>query len=160
MWRPADLVQAEDRLHRIGQENSVFVWYLDAPNTIDQQIAQLLVEKSEAFAAVIDGIDVDTPGAVKNVLGNVLIQLPGFHQLSESMQLKIAEALREGEMTDPLEKNARQGVFADPYEEAARLGTTMDEYLGLGRLTPNAAADLDVFAEDGEWLDTFADSWE
>jgi SWI/SNF-related matrix-associated actin-dependent regulator 1 of chromatin subfamily A len=37
-WTPGDLIQAEDRVHRIGQASSVNVYYLHAHDTIDDII--------------------------------------------------------------------------------------------------------------------------
>lgn len=54
-WNPALLEQAEDRCHRIGQENAVNVYYLMAENTIDASIAAML----ESKRAVIDQITED-----------------------------------------------------------------------------------------------------
>lgn len=54
-WTPALLEQAEDRCHRIGQENAVNIYYLLAGNTIDQSIAAMLERKRE----VIDQITED-----------------------------------------------------------------------------------------------------
>jgi SNF2 family DNA or RNA helicase len=34
-WTPSIMTQAEDRAHRIGQENCVNVYYLNGPNTVD-----------------------------------------------------------------------------------------------------------------------------
>ena len=54
-WTPGDLTQAEDRCHRIGQENSVNIYYLLASGTIEQEIAKLLDQKKEVLNAVLDG---------------------------------------------------------------------------------------------------------
>jgi SNF2 family DNA or RNA helicase len=54
-WTPARLAQAEDRCHRIGQEDSVTAWYLLAPDTIDGTMADLLAEKRGVIGAVTDG---------------------------------------------------------------------------------------------------------
>ena len=40
-WTPARHDQAEDRLHRIGQDSAVTAWYLLAPDTIDETMAEL-----------------------------------------------------------------------------------------------------------------------
>ena len=44
-WTPAIMVQAEDRAHRIGQENPVNCYYLYAKGTLDPQIYQKLQNK-------------------------------------------------------------------------------------------------------------------
>ncbi|MGH2846445.1 MAG: DEAD/DEAH box helicase [Thermoleophilaceae bacterium] len=54
-WTPARHDQAEDRLHRIGQESSVTAWYLLAPDTIDETMAELLERKRSLIDAVTDG---------------------------------------------------------------------------------------------------------
>jgi SWI/SNF-related matrix-associated actin-dependent regulator of chromatin subfamily A-like protein 1 len=54
-WTPARHDQAEDRLHRIGQESAVTAWYLLAPDTIDETMAELLERKRGLIDAVTDG---------------------------------------------------------------------------------------------------------
>lgn len=54
-WTPGDADQAEDRVHRIGQKNSVTSWYLVAQNTIDEKICALLDKKREVLFQGLDG---------------------------------------------------------------------------------------------------------
>ena len=54
-WTPARHDQAEDRLHRIGQESAVTAYYLLAPDTIDETMAELLERKRAVIDAVTDG---------------------------------------------------------------------------------------------------------
>ena len=49
------MVQAEDRAHRIGQAQSVTVYYLCSDDTIDNLIYPRLRLKSEVISSVIDG---------------------------------------------------------------------------------------------------------
>lgn len=46
-WHPADSDQAEDRLHRIGQQDSVQCTYFLGRNTIDEWIYKIIAEKRE-----------------------------------------------------------------------------------------------------------------
>jgi SNF2 family DNA or RNA helicase len=54
-WTPAKHDQAEDRCHRIGQQDAVNAWYLLAASTIDETIAKLLERKRAVIGAVTDG---------------------------------------------------------------------------------------------------------
>lgn len=54
-WRPSDHQQAEDRIHRIGQEDTCFIEYLDLENSIDEVMAEILDGKRKIASKVIDG---------------------------------------------------------------------------------------------------------
>lgn len=54
-WTPAMHDQAEDRCHRIGQDDAVTAWYLLCPGTIDDEMSDILVRKRAVIDAVVDG---------------------------------------------------------------------------------------------------------
>ncbi|QLH08786.1 DEAD/DEAH box helicase [Candidatus Nitrosotenuis sp. DW1] len=53
-WSPAIHLQAEDRLHRIGQKSTVFAYYLMGNGTLDEHVARVLVDKSYEIDAIMD----------------------------------------------------------------------------------------------------------
>ena len=55
-WSPAIHQQAEDRLHRIGQKNTVFAYYLIGNGTLDDHVANVLVNKSFEIDSIMDGV--------------------------------------------------------------------------------------------------------
>ena len=63
-WTPAKHDQAEDRCHRIGQQDAVNASYLLAADTIDETIATLLERKRAVIGAVTDGREEDEHGVV------------------------------------------------------------------------------------------------
>jgi SWI/SNF-related matrix-associated actin-dependent regulator of chromatin subfamily A-like protein 1 len=63
-WTPAKHDQAEDRCHRIGQQDAVNASYLLAAGTIDEAIATLLERKRAVIGAVTDGRAEDEGGVV------------------------------------------------------------------------------------------------
>lgn len=75
-WTPADMDQAIDRAHRIGQRDSVTGWVLtaarssgdDAP-TIEDEIMMLLAEKRAVVEAITDGREM--PEEVRSILGEL-----------------------------------------------------------------------------------------
>jgi len=68
-WRPMDLVQAEDRIHRIGQTRPVTITYMDAKGTIDVAMSRVLLGKTATIAGVIEGEAIDEQEAARRVFG-------------------------------------------------------------------------------------------
>ena len=54
-WSPAIHRQAEDRLHRIGQKNTVFAYYLVGIGTLDEHVVDILVDKELEDDSILDG---------------------------------------------------------------------------------------------------------
>lgn len=54
-WTPADLEQAIDRCHRIGQKNSVTAWFFVGKNTIDEEILDMIGVKQNILTKVVAG---------------------------------------------------------------------------------------------------------
>jgi SWI/SNF-related matrix-associated actin-dependent regulator of chromatin subfamily A-like protein 1 len=52
-WVPGNLHQAEDRPHRIGQENNVLIQYLVLEDSVDDDIVTRLTEKTEIVQQVL-----------------------------------------------------------------------------------------------------------
>jgi SWI/SNF-related matrix-associated actin-dependent regulator 1 of chromatin subfamily A len=54
-WRPGKLLQAEDRIHRIGQTRNVVIQYLVFDGSLDSHMARKLAEKMEIISRAVDG---------------------------------------------------------------------------------------------------------
>eukprot|EP00439_Symbiodinium_sp_Y106_P002943 s5487_g1.t1 len=54
-WVPGTLLQAEDRAHRLGQENMVDVHYLVAPGTVDERMLAAVERRARDADAAVDG---------------------------------------------------------------------------------------------------------
>lgn len=54
-WTPAEIDQAIDRCHRIGQQDSVNGWFLIAEDTIDEYIYRVIQNKRGVVTAAADG---------------------------------------------------------------------------------------------------------
>jgi len=61
-WNSAREQQATDRVHRMGQENSVLVYKLITTNTIEDRIDQIIARKKRLVDSVLD---IDSPESVK-----------------------------------------------------------------------------------------------
>lgn len=70
-WSPADLDQAEDRCHRIGQDYPVNIHYLLAEGTIDSKIAHLLDAKRKVVRRVTDGKETEDVDLLETLLGSL-----------------------------------------------------------------------------------------
>jgi SNF2 family DNA or RNA helicase len=53
-WVPANCLQCEDRLHRIGTVNPVLIQYLVFTNSIDSKMVNMVVDKMKVIEAALD----------------------------------------------------------------------------------------------------------
>ncbi|MDD5006883.1 MAG: DEAD/DEAH box helicase [Syntrophorhabdaceae bacterium] len=72
-WTPGEHEQAEDRVHRIGQEaDSVSAYYLLGVKTIEEEIAELIDNKRQVLSRILDGKEVGSEGILTELLNNIL----------------------------------------------------------------------------------------
>ena len=53
-WVPGNVSQAEDRCHRIGQTDTVFVRHLVLEGSLDERMAQIIIDKQEVIDKALD----------------------------------------------------------------------------------------------------------
>jgi SNF2 family DNA or RNA helicase len=58
-WNPAVEAQAVDRVHRIGQKSTVFVYRMVTAGTIEERIQALKASKKDLFDKLIGGLGGD-----------------------------------------------------------------------------------------------------
>jgi SNF2 family DNA or RNA helicase len=58
-WNPAVEAQAVDRVHRIGQTNTVFVYRMVTAGTIEERIQELKASKKDLFDRLVGGLGGD-----------------------------------------------------------------------------------------------------
>ena len=59
-WVPGNVTQAEDRIHRIGQTNSVLIQHVVLDKSIDAKLAKTLVRKQEIAEQALDAVSEQT----------------------------------------------------------------------------------------------------
>jgi SWI/SNF-related matrix-associated actin-dependent regulator 1 of chromatin subfamily A len=53
-WSPAVIRQAEDRIHRIGQKNTCYYYYIVVPSTLDEYIFRVIQKKETYISKIYD----------------------------------------------------------------------------------------------------------
>jgi SNF2 family DNA or RNA helicase len=74
-WNPAVEEQAIDRVHRIGQTNTVFVYRMITAGTIEERIQALKADKKQLFNQIVGGATGDFEWSKHFDSLNALIQL-------------------------------------------------------------------------------------
>jgi SWI/SNF-related matrix-associated actin-dependent regulator 1 of chromatin subfamily A len=74
MWSPADHEQAADRVHRISQENPVFIYYMIYKDSIESMIWGVVGHKLGVLSKTLDGKEAKEihPDVVKMVFNSML----------------------------------------------------------------------------------------
>jgi SWI/SNF-related matrix-associated actin-dependent regulator 1 of chromatin subfamily A len=76
-WNPILLMQAEDRMHRIGQKRGVIMTYLLARNTVEEHVLKVLITKMKFIEEIMDGAKGDNSNeleAMSDKLGMSVIK--------------------------------------------------------------------------------------
>jgi len=55
-WTCAEVLQSEDRIHRIGQRNAAKIWFMCCPNTIDDRLMEIVNRKAATHRRIFDGV--------------------------------------------------------------------------------------------------------
>jgi SWI/SNF-related matrix-associated actin-dependent regulator 1 of chromatin subfamily A len=58
-WSPARDIQAQDRVHRLGQIHPVVITYMDARGTVDEHVASVVAAKKRLIDGLIDGTETE-----------------------------------------------------------------------------------------------------
>lgn len=57
--KPGPLLQAEDRIHRIGQKSKSFIYYFIGSGTIEESVSRLVQRKQKIITGVLDGSETE-----------------------------------------------------------------------------------------------------
>jgi SWI/SNF-related matrix-associated actin-dependent regulator 1 of chromatin subfamily A len=81
-WTPSTLLQAEARVHRIGQTRAVGIWYLVGIGTLDEVVKDRVIGKLDTFEAIAgassDGLREDLRGGTDDeILAGLVDQIMG-----------------------------------------------------------------------------------
>ena len=71
-WTPGDLLQGEDRVHRIGQKKNVIIHYLTTLDTIEEKMIRVLRKKATVLDAVLNG---ETPSKDLDIFDQLLKEI-------------------------------------------------------------------------------------
>lgn len=72
-WTEAQALQCEDRIHRIGSKEPVFIYYLWTKDTIDERVKQILETKGAMSDYIIDDkLDVSTIDNLKKYILDIV----------------------------------------------------------------------------------------
>ena len=85
-WNPAVEAQAVDRVHRIGQTNTVFVYRMVTAGTIEERIQALKASKKDLFDKLIGGLGGDFDLSQHFTSLKSLVQLTAQASESEEIQ--------------------------------------------------------------------------
>lgn len=74
IWTPSGLIQAEDRVWRLGSTKPVTITYLDAANTVDEHIARVVESKQRLIRTVVDDDheSAETMATVREIIGSIV----------------------------------------------------------------------------------------
>lgn len=76
-WRPTDVLQAEDRCFRIGQEKETTIYFLVAKDTVEEVLCQILQRKQGIVSQTLDGRNKAEDLAIYDQLTRAILEQQG-----------------------------------------------------------------------------------
>ena len=158
-WNPGVLIQAEDRAHRIGQEEHVAIEYLIAKGTVDDVIWRMVEKKLNVLNKV--GLSDDSMGHAASRDKNQAVMEDFFTK--SRVKKEPTSPSRQAQLQDQEEEQAIEGLFDEmPSEES---GVKFDGFVSFERESGSTAAaaapvvdlEADTDAEDEDEVFRFDD---
>ncbi|KAH7827436.1 uncharacterized protein MONOS_6718 [Monocercomonoides exilis] len=113
-WTPGVLVQAEDRVHRIGQFNPVCVTYLLAKGTVDEAIWAMIQKKLEVIGDALNGNKIRLQASTEERVVNM-------QRLRMLQGKKALMMIGRGEMLDDNMELFNEGVDGGDFDAGSQL---------------------------------------
>lgn len=114
-WRPGKMLQAEDRVHRIGQDRGVLIYYLVIEDSLEARMANVIASKMGVIRkAVENGGEEEVPLLLEEVAEEPRRAAPTSNgkgiRLTPEEEALVREALQIVAGYDPDKARARNGV--------------------------------------------------
>ncbi|XP_072597807.1 SWI/SNF-related matrix-associated actin-dependent regulator of chromatin subfamily A-like protein 1 isoform X2 [Vulpes vulpes] len=122
-WNPGVLLQAEDRVHRIGQSSSVSIHYLVAKGTADDYLWPLIQEKIRVLGEA--GLS-ETNFSEMTEATNYFYKDPKQQQIYDLFQQSFEEDGSDLELLEAAESSDPRSASGAPGNDSQDLGDTPD----------------------------------
>lgn len=115
-WRPGKMLQAEDRVHRIGQDRGVLIYYLVVEDSLEARMANVIASKMEVIRKAVEnnGEEEEIPLLLEEVAQEPRRAAPTSSgkgiRLTPEEEALVREALQIVAGYDPDKARARNGV--------------------------------------------------
>ena len=156
-FTPALLLQAEDRVHRIGQPNAVNIHYLLGRHSLDDLLWPLLVHKMAVVGSSLDG-QADGHMEFAGVRGDEneqdkarfnVGQKGMARWLEREQQRKMEQEKRDAALRERRATKWRDAIEIGDEEDEAEAAAPFEEVEGL---SAEREAELDEEAKDSMWV--------
>ena len=96
-WRPSAILQAEDRIHRIGQEKTCYIYFLMYDNSIDANMLMTAADKHVMQGEVLDKdtMDLSRYGQGLDLVGGETVQLKNGQEVNVAIDRATGMAFPE-----------------------------------------------------------------
>lgn len=127
-WRPADMTQAEDRAHRIGQRESVLVEVLCLDGTLDAKMMRMVQEKQEIADLALDLPTIEAP---KGPMAPIVPTMPENERARVHASLRYLAARCDGAVTQ--DRQGFNGLDTNIGKSLAKCERLSDRQAALGK---------------------------